>query len=148
MVNKLPSHNQRLVADRSPKGYMVHCFGRLEGVAAVIISENYPALAAHAILAKVLDEFLTAGADAIKPILRQTQGKGGNNRIEVTFPDLRKYLYVYQDQTRASDLRVMQRDLDETKILLHETVEPVSDQPPPRTSNHLIIMFHFLSNCM
>ena len=48
---------QRL--DIEEKSYTFHAYGRTEGVAGIIISDgDYPALVAHQLLSKVVDEFL------------------------------------------------------------------------------------------
>ncbi|KAI3321503.1 snare-like protein [Xylariaceae sp. AK1471] len=97
------------------EGYMFHCFARPEGVASVIISKDYPSLAAHAILSKVLDEYL----------VQHTTMPPGRKDGDVSFPFLRECLDTYQDPAQASNISAIQHNLDETKIMLHKTIDAV-----------------------
>lgn len=105
---------------------MIHCFARSEGVAAVVISKDYPSLAAHVILSKVIDEFLVTQGNATP--INQTQEEGKNNEIKIEFPALREYLYTFQDASEVNNIFAIQHDVDETKILLHRTINAVSPQ--------------------
>jgi synaptobrevin family protein YKT6 len=97
---------------------MFHCFARPEGVACVVISKDYPSLAAHAILSQVLDEYL---------VHHRTMPQGRKDG-DVSWPFLRECLDTYQDPAQANKISAIQRDLDETTILLHKTIDAVS--PP------------------
>lgn len=99
--------------------YTFHCYARSEGLAAVIISKNYPQLTAHSILSKVLDEFLTED--------RRTPDQKRNPKDnDATFAALKEYLQRYQDPAQASSITAIQQQLDETKIILHKTIDSVS----------------------
>ncbi|KAK0623577.1 Longin-like domain-containing protein [Podospora aff. communis PSN243] len=97
--------------------YVVHCYARSEGVAGVIITKDYPNIAAHSVLSKLMDEFL-----AEKP-LASIQGKTKDN--EVPFPKLKEYIVKYQDSNEASSIAKIQQELDETKIVLHKAIDSV-----------------------
>lgn len=98
--------------------YTFHCYARTEGLAAVIISKNYPQLTAHSILSKVLDEFLTDD--------RRTPDQKRNPKDnDATFAALKEYLQRYQDPAQASSITAIQQQLDETKIILHKTIDSV-----------------------
>jgi hypothetical protein len=45
---------------------------------------------------------------------------------EVDFPPLRKYLHDYQDPSKAGSIATIKQELDETKVILHKTIESVS----------------------
>jgi len=45
---------------------------------------------------------------------------------EVDFPQLRKYLNDYQDPSKAGSIATIKQELDETKVILHKTIESVS----------------------
>ena len=102
-----------LYANLNSLDYTFHCYNRSEGIAGVIISKDYPDLTAQYILGKVLDEFLASVA--VIP---------ANN--EVDFPQLRKYLNDYQDPSKAGSIATIKQELDETKVILHKTIESVS----------------------
>jgi synaptobrevin family protein YKT6 len=84
----------------------------------VIISDReYPSLVAHQILSKLVDEFL-----AENPIA--TFQNGG----KVDFPQLKEYLTKYQDPQQADSIMKIQKELDETKILMKKTIESVLER--------------------
>ncbi len=103
-----------------PTAYTFHAYGRTEGVAGIIISDqDYPALVAHQLLSKIVDEFLaryprTAFAAAAPPAL--------------PFPPLKEYIVKYQDPQQADSIMKIQKELDETKIVLHKTIESVLER--------------------
>ncbi|KAL1962464.1 hypothetical protein VTN77DRAFT_9665 [Rasamsonia byssochlamydoides] len=104
------------------KSYHFHVYGRSEGVAGVIITDaDYPALVAHQLLSKIVDEFLakyprTAFSD---PNLRDGC---------CPLPQLKEYIVKYQDPSQADSIMKIQRELDETKIVLHKTIESVLER--------------------
>ena len=102
--------------DIEEKSYTFHAYGRTEGVAGVIVTDGeYPALVAHQLLGKIVDEFLakhprTAFSD---PSLRENA---------CPLPALKEYIIKYQDPSQADSIMKIQQELDETKIVLHKTV--------------------------
>lgn len=111
---------QRL--DIEEKNYVFHAYGRTEGVAGIIITDaEYPALVAHQLLSKILDEFLakyprTAFSD---PNIRDNC---------CPLPQLKEYIVKYQDPSQADSIMKIQKELDETKIVLHKTIESVLER--------------------
>ncbi len=102
-----------------PKAYTFHAYGRTEGVAGIIISDpDYPALVAHQLLSKVVDEFLTR--------YPRTAFVTGTPTLD--FPPLRDYIVKYQDPQQADSIMKIQKELDETKIVLHKTIESVLER--------------------
>ncbi|KAI1734899.1 snare-like protein [Xylaria scruposa] len=125
----------KIVAERTAPGqrrsieensYTIHCLARSEGVAAVVISRDYPSLVAHAILSKVVDEFLLIQGNTTP--INQAPVKGENSNIEIAFPGLREYLCAFQDPAQVNNISAIQRDLDETKILLQGTINAVLER--------------------
>jgi len=47
----------------------------------------------------------------------------------ISFPPLRKYLDDYQDPSKVGSIATIKQELDETKIVLHKTIESVSSSP-------------------
>lgn len=102
--------------DVEEQDYTFHAYGRSEGVCGIIISDHeYPALVAHQLLSKVVDEFLTA----------HPKTSWGTTDGSVTMVELKDYLTKYQDPHQADSIMKIQRELDETKIVLHKTIESV-----------------------
>ena len=96
--------------------YTFHAYGRTEGVAGIIISDHdYPALVAHQLLSKVVDEFLA----------KYPRSSWANSNPTLSFPELKDYIVKYQDPQQADSIMKIQKELDETKIVLHKTIESV-----------------------
>ncbi|KAJ1331609.1 synaptobrevin-like protein [Microdochium nivale] len=106
--------------DVEEQDYTFHAYGRSEGVCGIIISDHeYPALVAHQLLSKVVDEFLAANPKANWANATSTVPTG------IDMPELKDYLTKYQDPHQADSIMKIQRELDETKIVLHKTIESV-----------------------
>ncbi|KKY33607.1 putative snare ykt6 [Diaporthe ampelina] len=105
-------------ADRVPtsRHFTFHAYGRSEGVCGIIISDHaYPGLVAHQLLSKIVDEFLEANP--------RTSWVTGQPKI--VMPQLKEYIDKYQDPHQADNILKIQKELDETKIVLHKTIESV-----------------------
>ncbi|KAH8587602.1 Longin-like domain-containing protein [Bisporella sp. PMI_857] len=96
--------------------YTFHAYGRSEGVCGIIISDHdYPALVAHQLLSKVVDEFLT----------QNPRSSWADSTPNLSMPELKEYIVKYQDPQQADSIMRIQKELDETKIVLHKTIESV-----------------------
>lgn len=105
--------------DVEEQSYTFHAYGRSEGVAGIIISDQeYPALVAHQLLSKIVDEFLS----------RYPKTAFANSNQELPFPQLKEYIVKYQDPHAADSIMKIQKELDETKIVLHKTIESVLER--------------------
>ncbi|CAO3673311.1 unnamed protein product [Umbelopsis vinacea] len=95
--------------------YVGHVYARAEGIAGVLISDKeYPARVAFSLLNKILDEF----------VMRFSPDKWHNPQT-IQYPELKDYLNKYQDPKQADSIMKVQKDLDDTKIILHKTIEGV-----------------------
>jgi len=104
--------------DVEEQSYTFHVYGRSEGVAGMLISDQeYPSLVAHQILSKLLDEFLNENPIA--------SFRSGN---PVHYPKLKEYIVKYQDPQQADSIMKIQKELDETKILMKKTIESVLER--------------------
>merc|ERR1712054_463975 len=84
--------------DVEEQDYTFHAYGRSEGVCGIIISDQqYPALVAHQLLSKVVDEFLT----------KNPRSAWATGTSSIAMPELREYLSKYQDPQQAES--VLQR---------------------------------------
>jgi len=107
--------------DVEEQNYTFHAYGRTEGVAGIIISDKeYPALVAHQLLSKIVDEFLSKHP--------RSEYSGSPAPGSLAFPELREYATKYQDPQQADSIMKIQRELDETKIVLHKTIESVLER--------------------
>lgn len=100
--------------------YLCHVYVRADNLGGVLIADHeYPQRVAHTLITKVLDEYSARYSSDQWP----TQSEG-----LVDFPTLPAYLTKYQDPKEADALTKMQNDLDETKIILKNTIEAVLDR--------------------
>ncbi|CAL5402098.1 unnamed protein product [Camellia sinensis] len=115
----------RTVGKRTPPGqrqsvqheeYKVHSYNR-NGLCTVgFMDDHYPVRSAFSLLNKVLDDYeknfgdswRTMQADNVQP-----------------WPYLNEALTKFQDPAEADKLLKIQRELDETKIILHKTIDSV-----------------------
>ncbi|ODV94883.1 hypothetical protein PACTADRAFT_50734 [Pachysolen tannophilus NRRL Y-2460] len=128
-VNQFMTFFAETVAGRTEPGqrqsveegqtYVGHIYARQEGVAAFIITDKeYPARPAHSLLNKILEEYLS-----LHPPSEWLSVETSSASLE--FPDLNNYLSKYQDPSQADSILKVQRELDDTKIVLHKTIESV-----------------------
>ncbi len=116
----------RILAERNSPGtrcsvkeqdYMAHVFVRDDNLCGVIFSDQeYPKRVAHTLLGKVLDEFS-------RTVPRSDWW--GAVEEAAKYKELPIYLSKYQNPKEADALTKLQMDLDETKIVLHGTLEAV-----------------------
>lgn len=100
--------------------YMCHVYVRSDNLTAILIADHeYPQRVAHTLLTKILDDFTQKVPNDIWAV-------GNDNTIAFTL--LPGYLSKYQDPRQADALTKIQDDLDETKIILKNTIEAVLDR--------------------
>jgi synaptobrevin family protein YKT6 len=108
--------------DVEEQSYTFHAYGRSEGIAGIIISDmEYPALVAHQLLSKIVDEFLSKHP-------RSSFANATQSSPPLPFPELKDYIVKYQDPQQADSIMKIQKELDETKIVLHKTIESVLER--------------------
>ncbi|PKA61528.1 VAMP-like protein YKT61 [Apostasia shenzhenica] len=115
----------RTVAKRTPPAqrqsvqheeYMVHSYNRNGLCAVAFMDDNYPVRSAFSLLNTVLDEYQKAFGESWRTV-----------QADVTqpWPFANEALTKFQDPAEADKLLKIQRDLDETKIILHKTIDSV-----------------------
>lgn len=101
--------------------YVGHVFVRPEGVAGVLITDKaYPIRPAFTLLNKICEEFLSQ--HSIDEIMKLSPQSDSSN---TTYPELGDYLSKYQNPHEADALMKVQQELDETKIVLQQSIENV-----------------------
>ncbi|KAF9903245.1 palmitoyltransferase [Lobosporangium transversale] len=99
--------------------YVGHVYARSEGVAGVVVTDKeYPTRVAFGLLNKILDEFTSKYPN---PALWASPE-------QIQYPELQQYLVTYQDPKQGDTIMKVQRELDETKIILHKTIESVLER--------------------
>ncbi|XP_073132400.1 VAMP-like protein YKT61 [Henckelia pumila] len=118
----------RTVAKRTPPGqrqsvqheeYMVHSYNRNGLVALGFMDDHYPVRSAFSLLNQVLDEYLKNFGESWK-----TQQSDNAQ----SWPYLNESITKFQDPAEADKLLRIQRELDETKIILHKTIDSVLER--------------------
>ncbi|KAK8654852.1 hypothetical protein V6N13_107449 [Hibiscus sabdariffa] len=115
----------RTVAKRTPPGqrqsvqheeYMVHSYNR-NGLCAIgFMDGHYPVRSAFSLLNQMIDEYQKSFGES----WRTAQADSTQN-----WPYLDEALTKFQDPAEADKLLKIQRELDETKIILHKTIDSV-----------------------
>lgn len=101
------------------EGHLVHVHVRTNGVAAVAVcDEEYPSRVAFTLLMKVLEDFLNCHGE--RDWMAASE--------EMNFPQLADMIVSYQDPHQADGIMKIQKDLDETKIILHKTIDSVLER--------------------
>ncbi|KAI0644114.1 snare protein YKT6 [Trametes meyenii] len=125
-VAEFMSFFTKTISERTPQGqrqsvqensYTAHVYNRggAEQLAAVIITDQeYPVRPAFSLLTKLLDDFIAKVPQA-----------SYNTPAAISFPEINTYLQKYQDPRQADAIMKVQQELDETKIILHKTIESV-----------------------
>ena len=97
-----------------PTEYVGQVYHRADGLIGVaLVDADYPQRVAQALINKVLDDFTVRYP---KPEWSRPDGS-------FVLPDLKNQLLKFQDPAAADSLTRVQRDLDETKIILHKAME-------------------------
>lgn len=116
---KVLSERTEVLARSSVKEqeYIAHVFVRSDNLTSVIITDQeYPKRVAHTLSNKILEEFSKAVPSANWLTLNEGMANYG---------DLPGLLTKFQNPKEADALTKLQMDLDETKIILHGTIESV-----------------------
>lgn len=96
--------------------YMCHVYVRSDSLAGVLISDHeYPQRVAFTLLNKVLDDFCS----------KYPPFQWSDEKQIMQFPEASDFLQKYQNPKEADAMSKIQCDLDETKIILHNTIEAV-----------------------
>lgn len=131
-VREMLLFTSRTIAQRTAPGqrqtvrqedYYCHVHARASGLAAVAVCDrDYPPTAAFSVAARAMDDYAAVqpGGGAGEP-WRAAAADDVNAAAAVLEPALQKY----QDPVAADKLTRIQRDLDETKVVLHQTIDSV-----------------------
>lgn len=97
-----------------------HVYVRSDNLAGVVIADQeYPQRVAHTLINKILDEFQEKCPKSQWSSIKEN---------EAPFPQLADYLQKYQNPKEADAMTKIQSELDETKIILHNTIEAVLER--------------------
>ena len=104
----------------------------------IITDHEYPQRVAFNLLNIILDEFLqkypkmrwAAPLTSSGASMMSTQSSSAASReVPYTpFPCLKEYLQKYQNPHEADSILKVQKEIDETKVILHKTIESMLDR--------------------
>ncbi|KAJ2330096.1 palmitoyltransferase, partial [Coemansia sp. RSA 2681] len=86
--------------------------------AVVITDREYPSRVALGLAAKMIDEYTKVHDDRF---INSATGKAG-------FAVLKEFIGKYQDPKQADNIMKVQQELDETKVVLHKTIESLLER--------------------
>ncbi len=99
--------------------YIGHIYTRSEGISGIIITDkDYPVRPAYTLINKILEEYLS-----LHPKSDWENIDKANETLQ--YGQLEAYLKKYQDPTQADSIMKVQQELDDTKVVLHKTIEGV-----------------------
>ncbi|PWA59519.1 synaptobrevin, Longin-like domain protein [Artemisia annua] len=118
----------RTVAKRTPpdqrhsvqhEEYKVHSYNRYGLCVVGFMDDHYPVGSAFSVLNQVIDEYQKKHGDSWKTV-----------QVDKTdqWPYLNDALARFQNPAEADKLLKIQRELDETKIILHKTIDSVLER--------------------
>ena len=126
-VTEFLKFTSQFMADRTAPGerksvkekeYICHSLTKSDKTGAVLIcDEEYPQRVAFTFILKALDDFCR-----LHPRSTWSQVPFGE------VPELRKQFDLFQDPKQADSITKIQGDLDETKLILYDTIEKVLDR--------------------
>ncbi|TIC54963.1 ribonuclease H-like protein [Wallemia mellicola] len=129
----------KTVAERTENGqrqsvqennYTAHVYRQGNYTAVAIVTEQYPVRPAFSLLQKVLD----AVPGAVRTTATYSEWvdgiRKGNNTTQspVVLPELNTLIMKYQDPKQADTIMRVQQELDETKVVMHKTIESVLER--------------------
>lgn len=127
-VRNFTTFFSKTVAARVPLGqrssieqqeYVIHVHVRSNALAAVAVCDReYPARVAFTLLMKIQEDFMGVHGEAA----------WGAAQAEMPFPQLEEVIQKYQNPREADAIMRIQNDLDETKIVLHNTIESLLER--------------------
>ncbi|XP_065827652.1 synaptobrevin homolog YKT6-like [Oscarella lobularis] len=126
-VQEFLNFTSSLLVERSEPGqrktvkeqeYRCHVFIRSDNLGGVLIADQeYPQRVAFTFLTKVLDQYTTEFPNGA--------GRWASTSGSHSWPALDSLLEKYQNPREADAMTKVQADLDETKIILYDTIEAV-----------------------
>lgn len=128
-VQEFMTFTSQLIVERSAKGsrasvkeqeYLCHVYVRNDSLAGVVIADSeYPSRVAFTLLEKVLDEFSKQVDKVEWPV---------GSPATIHYAALDGHLSRYQNPREADPMSKVQAELDETKIILHNTMESLLER--------------------
>ncbi|CDW58913.1 synaptobrevin YKT6 [Trichuris trichiura] len=103
--------------------YMCHVYVRSDSLSGLAVTDaDYPGKVAHNLLSRLLNDFSSQFSSSVWKVQSEAQTQS------IDFPALSEYLRRYQDPKTADAMTRVQEELDETKVILHNTIQAVLER--------------------
>ena len=129
-VREMITFFSKTITARTPQGsrqsvqneeYFVHAYFRADGLCGCLTCDSeYPQRVAYSLLSNCLEDFDTAFPHGAK-----TYWRGVKVPEAITWPKLDEIIIRYQDPAQADQLTRIQKNLDDTREVLHNTIDSV-----------------------
>jgi synaptobrevin family protein YKT6 len=121
LIAKRVTLGERLSVDH--ENYICYAHSRVNGLIAVALCDaEYPQRVAFSLLSQVMDEFRRSFPESM-----WLQGSAETIQAR-EFPFLNERLQKYQNPMEADPIMRIERDLDETKATLHQTIDSILER--------------------
>jgi len=121
LITKRTPANKRQTVPLDQGDCQCHVYRRADGLAGVVAADkDYPDRVAHAFLTKLLDDFNNDAAGKWQP---ETKDNVFNN-----WEPIAHALKEYQDPSKADKITAITQELEETKQILHNTIDGVLER--------------------
>lgn len=100
--------------------YLCHVHNKDGLVGVAFCDKEYPPRAGFCVVGKIIDDYIALKGNSWRGIMADS--------VSDASQVLTSALEKYQDPAAADKLAKIQRDLDETKVVLHRTIESVLDR--------------------
>ncbi|KAI9143137.1 YKT6 v-SNARE protein-like protein [Paraphysoderma sedebokerense] len=105
--------------------YLLNAYVAPNNIAGVVITDKeYPQRVSYSLISKVLEDFTAK----VPPSQWTVSASASAVPNSTKFPELKEYLNKYQDPNKADSIAKVQKELDETKIVLHKTINSVLER--------------------
>mmetsp|Transcript_12333 Transcript_12333/g.20043 ORF Transcript_12333/g.20043 Transcript_12333/m.20043 type:complete len:201 (+) Transcript_12333:134-736(+) len=117
LIKRTPAGKRQTV---ETEGNNVHTYLRTDGLGICLIADTeYPERVAFTIMAQLIDQFNTQYA---------SQWPGVKEDSTLAFEPLDKAIVDYQDPAKADKITKIQKDLDDTMEVMHQTIDSVLER--------------------
>jgi synaptobrevin homolog YKT6 len=107
------------------KGSHCYAYGTSVGICGIVITNaEYPRMVAHSLNSKIVDDFQKSHPKS--SYMMVTRAPGAEDPIK--WPALSDYMTRYLQPSEADSITRAQMELDETKVILHKTIESVLER--------------------
>lgn len=121
-VRRSPRLAWKAPTDSNCVDVVLHVHAVREGICAISITDQeYPGRVARALCRKIANEFTSTYP-------RAAYADAQVNGPQLSFPELKRYLDKYQNPEEADNIAKIQKELDETKAVMQQTIESVLER--------------------